>query len=260
MRRKMVAGNWKMYGRRASARILAREIEDGLSAVLPIDVLVCPPAIYLEAVKGVLGESARVMLGAQDLCAQGEDGARTGEISGAMLLDTGVSHVLVGHSERRQLLGETNESVGAKLVAALDAGLIPILCVGETLAEREGLRTEAVVMTQLQAVVNVAGNDAFARCIVAYEPVWAIGTGRNATPDQAQAVHGFIRSWVAEQTDQEIADDLRILYGGSVKPDNAAALFAMPDVDGGLVGGASLKASDFIAICRMAGETARAGT
>lgn len=253
MRIKMVAGNWKMHGRRNSAQALAREILQGLSADSSVTVMLCPPVIYLEAVSEILADQNGILIGAQDVCAQAEDGARTGEISGAMLLEMGASHVLVGHSERRQLLGETNEGVGAKMRAALDAGLTPILCVGETLAEREGLRTEAVVAAQLQAALHVAGESAFARSVIAYEPVWAIGTGQNATPDQAQAVHAFIRAWVADKAGQEIADGLRILYGGSVKPDNAPALFVMPDVDGGLVGGASLKAADFLAICRAAG-------
>ena len=260
MRRKMVAGNWKMFGRRASARALAGDIAAGLVPEQPCDILICPSFVHLEAVRQVVGEGTPLLLGAQDLCAQAEDGARTGEISGAMLMDMGVSHVLAGHSERRQLLGESNDSVGAKLQAALEAGLTPILCVGETLAEREGLRTEAVIGAQLQAVANAAGGQAFEHCIVAYEPVWAIGTGRNATPEQAQAVHAFVRGWIAAQTDRAIADTRRILYGGSVKPDNAAALFAMPDVDGGLVGGASLKAADFLAICRSAGAIVRSGS
>ena len=249
-----------MFGRRASARALAGDIAAGLVPEWACEVLVCPSFVHLEAVRQALGEDPRILLGAQDLCAQSEDGARTGETSGAMLTDMGISHVLVGHSERRQLLGESNESVGAKLQAALAAGLTPVLCVGETLAEREGLRTEAVIAAQLQAVASVAGAQAFERCIVAYEPVWAIGTGRNATPEQAQAVHVFVRGWIAAQTDRATADRQRILYGGSVKPDNAAALFAMPDVDGGLVGGASLKSADFLAICRSAGEIVRSGT
>lgn len=260
MRRKMVAGNWKMFGRQASARALAGEIAAGLVPEWLCDVLICPSFVHLDAVRRALGEDARVLLGAQDLCAQAEDGARTGETSGAMLADLGVSHVLVGHSERRQLLGESNESVGAKLQSALEAGLTPILCVGETLSEREGLRTEAVIAAQLQAVATVAGAQALGRCIIAYEPVWAIGTGRNATPEQAQAVHAFVRGWIAAQTDAVVADGRRILYGGSVKPDNAAALFAMPDVDGGLVGGASLKSADFLAICRSAGGIVRSGS
>jgi triosephosphate isomerase len=249
----MVAGNWKMYGRRASTQALARDVSDGLPPDFAVTVAICPPVIYLEAVRESLADPGRVLLAAQDVCAQTEDGARTGEISGAMLREMGARYVLVGHSERRQLLGETNEGVGAKMLAALDAGLTPILCVGETLAERDGLRTEAVVAAQLQAAIHGAGVSALAHSVVAYEPVWAIGTGRNATPDQAQAVHAFIRNWAADQAGKAVADGLRILYGGSVKPDNAAALFAMPDVDGGLVGGASLKAADFLAICRAAG-------
>jgi len=242
-----------MYGRRASAQALARDVFDGLPPDFAVTVAICPPVVYLEAVGEALADQDRVLLAAQDVCAQTEDGARTGEISGAMLREMGARYVLVGHSERRQLLGETNEGVGTKMLAALDAGLAPILCVGETLAERDGLRTEAVVAAQLQAAIHVAGVSALASIVVAYEPVWAIGTGRNATADQAQAVHAFIRNWVADQAGKVVADGLRILYGGSVKPDNAAALFAMPDVDGGLVGGASLKAADFLAICRAAG-------
>jgi len=253
MRQKIVAGNWKMHGRRVSVQTLAREVCDGLPADTATAVVLCSPVVYLQAVGEALAGRRQVSLAAQDVCAQTEDGARTGEISGAMLLEMGASYVLVGHSERRQLLGESNECVGAKMLAALDVGLVPILCVGETLAEREGLRTESVIAAQLHAVLQVAGAAAFARGVIAYEPVWAIGTGRNATPDQAQAVHAFIRTWIADQAGKAVADALRILYGGSVKPDNAAALFAMPDVDGGLVGGASLKAADFLAICRAAG-------
>jgi len=260
MRRKMVAGNWKMFGRRASAQALAGDIAAGVTPELSCDVLICPSFVHLEAVRQALGAEPRVLLGGQDLCAQVEDGARTGEISGAMLADVGASHVLVGHSERRQLLGESNESVGAKFQSALEAGLTPVLCVGETLAEREGMRTEAVIATQLQAVADAVGAGALERGIIAYEPVWAIGTGRNATPQQAQGVHAFVRDWVATQTDRATAERQRILYGGSVKPDNAAALFAMPDVDGGLVGGASLKAADFLAICRSAGGISCSGS
>jgi triosephosphate isomerase len=248
----MVAGNWKMYGRRASTQALARDVSDGLPPDFAVTVAICPPVIYLEAVREALADQDRVLLAAQDVCAQIEDGARTGEISGAMLRENGARYVLVGHSERRQLLGETNECVGAKMLAALDSGLTPILCVGETLAERDGLRTEAVVAAQLQAAIHGAGVSALAHSVVAYEPVWAIGTGRNATPDQAQAVHAFIRNWAADQAGKAVADGLRILYGGSVKPDNAAALFAMPDVDGGLIGGASLVADQFLSICKAA--------
>jgi triosephosphate isomerase len=191
-----------------------------------------------------------VSVGAQNLSHEAS-GAFTGEVSGAMLLDCGVSHALVGHSERRALCGEDDAVVAAKYRAAQAAGLVPVLCIGETLAEREAGQTETVVARQLQAVIDACGVASLSRAVLAYEPVWAIGTGRTASPDQAQEVHAFLRGKIAS-LDARIADSLRILYGGSVKADNASTLFSQPDVDGGLVGGASLKAEEFLNICRAA--------
>lgn len=249
-RKPLVAANWKMHGDRAFGEALARETVASCSGV-GVEVIVCPPACYLTVVAEPLSGSG-CALGAQDLSPEVENGAHTGDINGAMLVDCGASHVIVGHSERRATRGEGNEAVAAKFVAAQQAGLTPILCVGETLAERDGERTEAVLEAQLGAVVAAAGIAAFSRAVIAYEPVWAIGTGRTASPDQAQAAHAALRATLARD-DARIADSVRIVYGGSVKPDNAASLFAQPDVDGGLIGGASLKAADFAAIVHAAG-------
>ena len=242
MRRPLVAGNWKMHGSRAMAAALADAIASGSPA--RAELVLIPPYPYLSGLVerhgGVLG------VGAQDLSEHAE-GAYTGEVSGAMLKDIGCSHVLVGHSERRQYHGETSERVAAKFVAAQAAGLVPMLCVGETLDEHERGDSAAVVAGQLDAVIERAGIGAFANAVVAYEPVWAIGTGRTATPGQAQEIHAFIRGKLAG-LDATIANSLRILYGGSVKPANAAELFGQADVDGGLIGGASLVAADFLAI------------
>jgi triosephosphate isomerase len=236
MRRRLVAGNWKMHGSRAANAALL----DALVAVVQgVECTVCVPFPYLaQAAERLRG--TQISWGAQNL-SQHAAGAHTGEVSAAMLAEFGCRYVLVGHSERRQLYGETDARVAAKFAAARAAGITPILCVGETLAERDAGRTEAVVARQLDAVL---GEAAFDEAVLAYEPVWAIGTGRTATPAQAQAVHAFLR--------QRTGAAVRILYGGSVKPDNAAAIFAMPDVDGGLIGGAALVAKDFLAICTMA--------
>ena len=248
MRRPVVAGNWKMHGTRAeNARLVDALIEASDEA--PCDVVVCPPYVYLWEV-GRQVKDTPIGLGAQNVCAEAQ-GAFTGEVSAAMLKDVGCSYAIVGHSERRLLYREDDTLVARKFVAAQGAGLAPILCVGETLEERERGVTEAVVGRQLDAVLAVAGVAAFARAILAYEPVWAIGTGKNATPEQAQAVHAFIRTRIAAR-DATIADGLRLLYGGSVKAANAAELFDQPDVDGGLVGGASLKADEFVRICAAA--------
>jgi triosephosphate isomerase (TIM) len=247
MRRPFVAGNWKMVGSRAMADALV----DGIVAAMPkrIDVAVLPPFPYVAAQVGKHRGSG-LAFGAQDLSEHAE-GAYTGEVAGAMLKDIGCAFVLCGHSERRQYHHESDALVARKFIAAQKAGVTPILCIGETLEERDGGSTENVVARQLDAVVAAAGIAAFADCAVAYEPVWAIGTGRTATPAQAQAVHRFIRDKLGA-LDATIAGSLRLLYGGSVKPSNAAELFAEPDVDGGLIGGASLKAEDFLAICRAA--------
>jgi triosephosphate isomerase len=246
MRRPLVAGNWKMHGSRAeNARLIEGLVEAGCGSVC--EVILCPPAVYLwEVARQIKGEG--LLLGAQNVCAETHPGAFTGEVSADMLADVGVQYVIVGHSERRALYGETDALVARKFVAAQSAGLVPILCVGETLAEREGGRMQAVIARQLDAVLTVAGVGAFGKAVVAYEPVWAIGTGKNATPDQAEEVHAFIRDRIAAQ-DATIAESLRLLYGGSVKAANAAEIFAQPNVDGGLVGGASLKAEEFTRIC-----------
>ena len=249
-RRKLVAGNWKMHGTVPSNTALVRGILDGLKGADGADVAVCPPYPYLALVGGLLAGS-KVALGAQDVCEKTGQGAFTGEVSGQMLVENGCSYAIVGHSERRQFFDDTDARVAAKFQAAQAAGLIPILCVGESLAEREGNQTEVVLDRQLKAVVAAAGAKAFEKAVIAYEPVWAIGTGKTATPDQAQAAHAFLRQRLAAD-DAIIARRLRILYGGSVKPDNAAALFALPDVDGGLIGGASLDTQQFLSICRAA--------
>jgi triosephosphate isomerase len=251
MRRMMVAGNWKMHGSRAESAALAGEIVRSNLGDSGPEVLVCPPFVYLWEVGRQLRDS-NVALGAQDVCAE-PVGAHTGEVSAAMLKDVGCTHVIVGHSERRALYGEDDALVARKFVAAQHEGLVPILCVGETLEQREAGQTEEVVRRQLDAVLEVAGVDGFARALLAYEPVWAIGTGKTATPAQAQEVHRFLRARIAEK-DANMAACLRILYGGSVKAANAAELFAMPDVDGGLVGGASLNAEEFRRICEAAGR------
>jgi len=250
MRRSLVAGNWKMNGSRAENASLVRSLLDQARPDSTTEVLLCPPFVYLHEVGRLLKDSD-VALGAQSLCAEAM-GAFTGEVSAAMLKDVGCSYVLVGHSERRQVYAESDALVARKFVAAQSQGLVPVLCVGETLEEREGERTAQVVARQLDAVLAVSGAGAFRSAVIAYEPVWAIGTGRNASPDQAQDVHSMIRGKVAA-LDATIAASVRILYGGSVKASNARELFAMPDIDGGLVGGASLNADEFARICAAAG-------
>jgi triosephosphate isomerase (TIM) len=245
MRRKLVVGNWKMHGSRpANAELLA-----ALVAARPYaaDVAVCVPAVFLGDTAAQLANS-EVRWGAQDVSAH-EQGAYTGEISAGMLAECGARYVLVGHSERRALHAESDELVASKAQAALGKGVTPVVCVGETLAERDAGQTEAVVKRQLSAVIHTLAHCA-AEMVVAYEPVWAIGTGRTASPEQAQAVHAVLRAQLQAATGH--GERMRILYGGSVKADNAKALFAMPDIDGGLIGGAALKAADFIAICRAA--------
>ncbi len=248
MRRRIVAGNWKLQGLREFATSLVGEVAKGLP-LENVDVVVLPPMPYLgDLIEDFEGSS--IAFGGQDVSSN-EKGAYTGEVSAAMLVDVGARYGLVGHSERRQYHAESSELVAQKFLAAVNAGLVPILCVGETLEQREADQTREVLQSQLVPVLELAGVDAFERAVVAYEPVWAIGTGRTATPEQAQEVHAFIRGVVAMR-DARIADSLPLLYGGSVKPDNAAELFAQPDVDGGLVGGASLVAADFLAIARAA--------
>ncbi|MDP9090559.1 MAG: triose-phosphate isomerase [Pseudomonadota bacterium] len=249
MRRPMVAGNWKMHGSKASNQALLAELERSVRPDWPIDIVVFPPYVYLADAVRVL-EEGRILVGAQDVCAE-SGGAFTGQVGAAMLKDVGCAYVIVGHSERRRWYHEDDTLVARKFAAALAGGLKPVLCVGETLEEREAKQTESVVARQVEAVVNMLGVGGFADAVLAYEPVWAIGTGRTATPQQAQAVHAFLRSRIGAH-DAKIAGQLRILYGGSVKAGNAAELFAMPDVDGGLVGGASLSADEFRQICAAA--------
>jgi triosephosphate isomerase len=249
MRKPLVAGNWKMNGSRDGSRQLLETVKAGVTDLQGANVAVCPPYVFLPLAESMLSGSA-VAWGAQNV-SQRADGAFTGEISTGMLLDFGCTYVIVGHSERRTLYGEGDRLVAEKFVAARRAGLTPILCVGEQLSEREAGETEAVVARQLDAVVDLDGVTGLAQAVIAYEPVWAIGTGRTATPEQAQEVHAFIRDRI-RQDDVEIAEALLLLYGGSVKASNAAALFAMPDIDGGLIGGASLDAQEFLAICRAA--------
>lgn len=250
MRRIVVAGNWKMNGTRQSIEGLLAELLAGLTDSARTDVIVCPPYAYLDMVGRRL-EGSAVKLGAQSV-SEHASGAYTGEIAPAMLCDLGCTYTIVGHSERRTLYGEANATVADKFEAVRAAGLIPILCVGETLDERDGGMTREVIAKQLDSVLTQEGGAGLRGALVAYEPVWAIGTGKTATPDQAQEIHQFIRSRVAEQQ-PEVASELPILYGGSVKPSNAAELFGMADIDGGLIGGASLNAEDFLQICRAAG-------
>lgn len=249
MPRRLVAGNWKMHGTRESTLTLGRAIAAGLAELGGVDVAICPSFVHIPELSPLAAESG-LLLGAQSVADQ-DEGAFTGEVSGAMLREFSCSLVLVGHSERRQLYGESDALVARRFAAALRHGLMPVLCVGETLEQHEAGEAKSVVRQQLEAVFAVLGDEGFQRAAIAYEPVWAIGTGRTATPQQAQEVHAYLRSLVAER-DPAGASALRILYGGSMKPDNAAALFAEPDINGGLIGGASLKAEEFLAICRAA--------
>ncbi len=248
-RRSLVVGNWKMHGTVAFARELAREVAAGSRSLTNVEVAICPPHLLLSSAAAELVASD-VKLGAQTV-SEFLQGAYTGETSASMLNEVGCRFAIVGHSERRHLFGETSDAVAAKATAALEAGITPIICVGEVLEERHSGATNAVVAGQLRPFTDGNGGDVLRSAVIAYEPVWAIGTGETATPEQAQDVHRFIRSSIKE-VDPTTADAIRILYGGSVKPDNAANLFRMPDIDGGLIGGASLKADDFLRICGSA--------
>ncbi|HEY9098485.1 MAG TPA: triose-phosphate isomerase [Thiobacillus sp.] len=248
MRKKLVAGNWKMHGSKAENSALLAALKPALAG---IDAVVCVPFPYLAQAQAELAGSS-IAWGAQNLSEQAA-GAFTGEVSAAMLVDFGCTYVLVGHSERRSLYGESDALVASKYMAAQAAGLKPILCVGESLVERESGVTEAVVARQIDAVINAAGVASLANAVIAYEPVWAIGTGKTASPEQAQAVHAFIRSKIAT-LDASVADQLVIQYGGSVKAANASELMVQSDIDGGLIGGASLVAEEFAAICRAAAK------
>lgn len=245
-RRALVAANWKMNGRQTQIASLSQALLAGLAGISSLDLVICPPAVYLGQLRDVLKGSA-LQLGAQNVHQEAK-GAFTGEIAAPMLQDFDCKYAIVGHSERRQYFGETDAIVAAKFQAAQQAGLQPILCVGESAAQMDAGSTEAVVTQQVEAVLKAAGVQAFASAVIAYEPVWAIGTGRAATAAIAQAVHALIRKIVAKQ-DARMAQELRIIYGGSVTAANAPELSAAPDIDGALVGGASLVAEDFSAIC-----------
>lgn len=251
-RRPLVAGNWKLNGSRAGNSALISAVLAGLPAQSGTDVVVCPPFVYLAEISADIHDSV-IQLGAQNIAAE-DSGAFTGEVAASMLREVGCEFVIIGHSERRAFYSETDDLTAAKVAAALRCGLRPILCVGETLAERDAGKTLDVVRRQLEAVLAVAGIEAFDAGLVAYEPVWAIGTGRTATPMQAQEVHAEIRATLARRN-ATIAAAVRVLYGGSVKASNARDLFAMADIDGGLIGGASLDAAEFLGICKAAAES-----
>jgi triosephosphate isomerase (TIM) len=248
MRRQIIAGNWKMHGSRAEKTALVETIVQKLPNT-SAEVWLCPTFVYLSEMSRELSGSS-ISMGAQDVCAETQ-GAFTGEVSASMLKDVGCAGAIVGHSERRAIFGESDQLVARKFAAVLSVGLTPILCVGEQLAEREAGRTFEVVDRQLDAALDLSGVAAFSRAVIAYEPVWAIGTGKTASPQQAEEVHAHIRGRIASR-DAKIAALVRILYGGSVKASNAAEIFAMPNVDGGLIGGASLKAEEFLAIVAAA--------
>jgi triosephosphate isomerase (TIM) len=245
MRSSLIAGNWKMNGNLQSAIDLVEGIKAGDAG--KAQLAICPPAVYLMKIGGMLADSD-IALGAQNV-GDREAGAFTGEIAAHMLLECGCRYAIVGHSERRSLYGESDQMVAARFAMALQAGIKPILCVGETLQERESGVTEAVVARQVDAALELNGVGSFARAVIAYEPVWAIGTGQVATPEQAQTVHAYIRNRLA-QLDSSVAQQVQILYGGSMNPANAAELLSQADIDGGLIGGAALKAHDFLAIAQ----------
>jgi len=250
MRQPMVAGNWKMNGSSDSVKELVAGIKEGMGSVNNAEVVVCPPAVYIPRVSGA-ADGSNIKIGSQNICNQ-DSGAFTGEISGTMLKDVGCEYAIVGHSERRALYGESDELVAQRFAAARRNGVKPILCIGETLEERESGATNDVCARQIDAVIALEGVEALADGVIAYEPVWAIGTGKTASPEQAQEVHAFIRGKIAA-LNADVADGLRLLYGGSMNAANAAELLGQPDIDGGLIGGASLKPADFLAICQAAG-------
>lgn len=251
MRRPLVAANWKMHGSKAFISDLLENVCRHLDASSHADVMVCPPAPYLSLCQQLLAGTP-VALGAQNVH-EASSGAYTGEIAASMLLEFGVSMVIVGHSERRQLFGESDAQVASKCLAVLEQGMQPVLCVGETLEERESGMAESVVSRQVNAVLDRVGVNAMSDAVIAYEPVWAIGTGQTASPGQAQQMHAFIRTLVAARS-SDIAQKLRVVYGGSVNAGNAAALFSQADIDGGLVGGASLKPEEFLMICQSVSQ------
>ena len=252
-RQPLVAANWKMHGQRGRIASLIAGIRSGLTSVGGVEIAVCPPYVYLQQV-GELVTGSPIILGAQNLAVE-ESGAFTGEISGPMLAEFGCHYVIVGHSERRNLYGESDALVADKFIAAQKHGLVPVLCVGEKAVHRKAGTTEKVIAEQLDAVISKSGIESLANAVIAYEPVWAIGSGKTATPDQAQPVHAFIRNRLAGH-DAGIAEDARIIYGGSVNAANAKELFAETDIDGALVGGASLNAEEFVNICKVAATAA----
>lgn len=253
MRKPFIGGNWKMNTDSKSAVELAKGVAEKCASMLAkVDVCVCPPFVYLPAIKNALGASA-VGVGAQDVYFEAK-GAFTGEVSCQMLKDVGCKYVIIGHSERRHVIKETDALINKKLIAAIEAGLLPIFCVGELLEERNAGKTEAVVTEQIQKGMSGISAEKAKVITIAYEPVWAIGTGVNATPEQAQDVHFMIRQLIAKMYNKELANNMIIQYGGSAKPDNAAVLMAKPDIDGLLVGGASLKADDFAAMIKAAAD------
>ena len=249
MRTPIIAGNWKLNYKQEQAGDLARQIVEATREVSDVEVVLCPVYTSLETVRRIV-EHSPVKLGAQDMFWE-ESGAFTGEVSASLLKDAGCSLVIIGHSERRQYFNETNETVNRKVKAALTAGLIPIMCVGETLPEREAGKVESVISDHLLNGLAGLSSEEISKIIIAYEPVWAIGTGKNATPDQAQEVHLLIRKLLAKVSDPKTAEKVRIQYGGSVKPDNIKALMAQPDIDGALVGGAGLKAETFVPLVKF---------
>lgn len=248
MRKKIVAGNWKMNTTLPEGIRLAEDVDNALKTIEPkCDVVICVPFTHLASINAIITNRKKLGLGAEN-CADHKSGAYTGEVSAPMVASTGATYVILGHSERRQYYGETGETLRAKVALALENGLTPIFCIGEVLEEREAGKQNEVVKTQLEeGLFNLSADD-FAKIIIAYEPVWAIGTGKTATAEQAEEIHAYIRSLIADKYNAEVADNTSILYGGSCKPSNAAELFAKPDVDGGLIGGASLKCEDFMGI------------
>jgi len=249
MRKKLIAGNYKMHGTSDSVAALLNAVKNGVAEMDGVDVAVFPTFVHIPLASELLADSS-VSFGAQNLYL-GESGAFTGEVSGLMLKDFSCESVLIGHSERRHVFNEGLDVCAAKFQSALEFGLEPILCVGETMEQREAGTTESVIADQILSVIDKVGIDVFKNAVIAYEPVWAIGTGLTSTPENAQAVHSFIRNFLAKHN-ENVAKSMRILYGGSVKPENAKGLFAMPDIDGGLIGGASLDATSFLAICQAA--------
>jgi triosephosphate isomerase len=250
MRRKLIAGNWKMNLDRAGGIALAKGVAEKAADVAQADLLVCPPSVYVASVADAV-KGSKVAVGAQNMYHEAS-GAFTGEISAAMLKDIGATYVILGHSERRHILKETDADINKKTLAALAAGLIPIVCVGELLEEREAGKTADVIKTQFDGSLAGVSAEQIVKSVIAYEPVWAIGTGKVATPEQAEEVHADLRSLLAKRYNQEVAEKVRILYGGSVKASNAAELLGQPNIDGALVGGASLKVDDFIGIAQGA--------